>query len=219
MTMLDSMRRRKGWLKWSLGIVAVTFVWFYVPSFLRNSQGTAASDTLATVEGREVLVGAYQRIYQQQLNSIRASAGASFDEKMLKQFGIPQRIIMQMVDSEAVLAEAARLGITVSDAELAERITRLPGFTENGQFIGETRYRQLLQMQRPPLSPAEFEAEMREQLTTEKLQAAVTGWIRVSDAEVEEEYRHRNEKVKLDLAIFTADEFKKSIQPTDAELA
>jgi peptidyl-prolyl cis-trans isomerase D len=219
MTMLDSMRRHKGWLKWSLGIVGVTFVWFYVPSFLRNSQGTAASDTLATVEGRDVLVGAYQRIYQQQLNSIRASAGASFDEKMLKQFGIPQRIIMQMVDSEAVLAEAARLGITVSDAELAERITHLPGFTENGQFIGSARYQQLLQMQRPPLSPAEFEAEMREQLTTEKLQAAITGWVRVSDAEVDEEYRHRNEKVKLDLAIFTADEFKKSIQPTDAELA
>src|SRR6185295_17564769 len=162
MTMLDSMRRHKGWLKWSLGIVGVTFVWFYVPSFFRSGQGTAATDTLATVEGRDVLVGAYQRLYQQQLNSIRASAGANFDEKMLQQFGIPQRIIMQMVDSEAVLAEATRLGITVSDAELAERITRMPGFQENGHFIGETRYRQLLQMQRPPISPNEFEEELRE---------------------------------------------------------
>jgi len=61
MTMLDSMRRRKGWLKWSLGIVAVTFVWFYVPSFF-GTQGTAATDTLASVNGREVLVGAYQRM-------------------------------------------------------------------------------------------------------------------------------------------------------------
>ena len=63
------MRRRKGWLKWSLGIVAVTFVWFYVPSFF-GTQGTAATDTLASVNGRDVLVGAYQRLYQQ-VNSLR----------------------------------------------------------------------------------------------------------------------------------------------------
>jgi len=219
MTMLDSMRRRKGWLKWSLGIVAVTFVWFYVPDFFEGSQSTAASDTLATVNGRVVLVGAYQRLYQQQVQSFRQSAGGDFDEKMLKQFGIPQQIIMRIVDSEAVLAEADRLDITVSDAELAERITRLPGFMENGHFIGEDRYRQLLQMQRPPIAPGEFEQQMREQLMTERLQAAVTGWLRVSDAEVDAEYRKRNEKVKLDLAVFTAADVQKGIQPTDAELA
>src|SRR5262245_28305947 len=171
MTMLDSMRRRKGWLKWSLGIVAVTFVWFYVPSFFEGTQGTAATDTLASVNGREVLVGAYQRMYQQQVNQLRASAGNNFDEKLIQQLGIPQRLVMQMVDSEAVLAEADRLGITVSDAELAERITRLPGLMENGHFVGETRYRQMLQMARPPLTPSEFEQQVREQLITEKLQA------------------------------------------------
>jgi peptidyl-prolyl cis-trans isomerase D len=220
MTMLDSMRRHKGWLKWSLGIVGVTFVWFYVPSFFRGTQGTAATDALAVVDGREVLVGAYQRLYQQQVQSLRAASGSNFDEKLVQQLGIAQRLIMQMVDSEAVLAEAARLGITVSDAELAERITRKPGLTDpaTGQFIGETRYRQLLQMQRPPVSTGEFEEQVREELVTEKLQAAITGWVRVSDTEVDEEYRHRNEKVKLDLAVFTSNQFRTGIQPTDAEL-
>ena len=221
MTMLDSMRRHKGWLKWSLGIVGVTFVWFYVPSFFRGTQGTAATDALATVDGRDVLVGAYQRLYQQQIQSLRAASGSNFDEKLVQQLGIAQRLIMQMVDSEAVLAEESRLGVTVSDAELAESITRVPGFTDpaTGQFIGETRYRQLLEMQRPPMSTGEFEEQMREQLITEKLQAAVTGWVRVSDAEVDEEYHRRNEKVKLDLAVFTSTQFQAGIQPTDAELA
>ena len=31
MTMLDRMRRHPGWLKWSLGLVVLTFVFFYVP--------------------------------------------------------------------------------------------------------------------------------------------------------------------------------------------
>ncbi len=59
---------------------------------------------------------------------------------------------------------------------------------------------------------------MRKELTAEKLQAALTGWVRVSDADVEQEFRKRNEKVKLDLAVFTATQFKAGIQPTDAEL-
>jgi peptidyl-prolyl cis-trans isomerase D len=218
MTMLDSMRRRKGWLKWSLGIVAVTFVWFYVPSFFEGTQGTAATDTLASVNGREVLVGAYQRMYQQQVNQLRQSAGNNFDEKLIQQLGIPQQLVMRMIDSEAVLAEADRLGITVSDAELAERITRLPGLTENGHFVGEERYRQMLQTARPPMTPAEFEQQVREQLVTEKLQAALTGWLRLSDDEVDKEYRRRNEKVKLELAVFSSADFRKNIQPTDAEL-
>jgi peptidyl-prolyl cis-trans isomerase D len=43
--------------------------------------------------------------------------------------------------------------------------------------------------------------------------------VHISDAEVEAEYRRRNEKVKLDLAVFTADQFRGSISPTDAEMA
>ncbi len=73
-------------------------------------------------------------------------------------------------------------------------------------------------MQRPPRTPADFEEELRKVLIIEKLQGAVAAWVRVSDAEVEEEFRRRNEKVKLDLAIFTANQFRAGIQPTDAEL-
>ncbi len=34
MTMLDRMRRHKGWLKWSLVIVVVAFVAFYIPDLV-----------------------------------------------------------------------------------------------------------------------------------------------------------------------------------------
>jgi peptidyl-prolyl cis-trans isomerase D len=42
--------------------------------------------------------------------------------------------------------------------------------------------------------------------------------VHVTDAEVDQEYRRRNEKVKLDLAVFTANQFRSGIQPTEAEL-
>ena len=37
MTMLDRMRRHKNWLKWSLGLVCLAFVIFYIPDFLSTS--------------------------------------------------------------------------------------------------------------------------------------------------------------------------------------
>ncbi len=220
MTMLDWMRRHKGILKWSLFIVVVAFVVLYIPSFLDNSTpGTAAdADVVASVNGQTVTAGEYRQLYEQQLESLRQTYGG-IDEKTLQQLGIGQRIISQLVNEAAMLAEAKRLGVGVSDAELRERLLRLPGFQQNGQFVGDAMYRQILEAQRPPLRPAEFEAELRKELTAEKLQAAVTSWIHVSDADVDAEYRRRNEKVKLDFVSLTANQFRAGIAPTDAEIA
>jgi peptidyl-prolyl cis-trans isomerase D len=217
--MLDRMRRHRAWLKWSLAVVVLTFVLLYVPSFLQTEgAGAAATDTLATVDGRTITVGAYQRTYQGQLNRLRSAYGDQLNDQMVRQLGISQRIVQQLIDEEAMLAEAGRLGIKVTDAELKERILRMPEFQEGGQFVGDARYRAVLRMARPPLSPGEFEDQVRRSLTIEKLQGALTGWVRVSDADVDQEYRRRNEKVKLDLAVFTANQFRASIQPTDAEI-
>jgi peptidyl-prolyl cis-trans isomerase D len=216
--MLDRMRRHKGWLKWSLGIVVVMFVLLYIPSFLRPPDTVAASDAIATIGGRKVLVSTFQRAYGQQAQAMRSAYGDAFNEQMLQQFGLGQRILEQLINDEAVLIEAERLGIRVSDGELRQRIITFPAFQQDGQFIGSERYRQLLASQRPPILPDQFEADIRRQILSEKLQALVTGWVHVDDAEVEREYRKRNEKVKLELAVFTAENFKKTIQPTDAEL-
>ena len=60
-----------------------------------------------------------------------------------------------------MVAEARRQGISVSDVEVRERILAIPAFQENGQFIGEERYRQMLQFNNPPLTTTEFEDNLR----------------------------------------------------------
>jgi peptidyl-prolyl cis-trans isomerase D len=221
MTMLDRMRRHKGWLKWSLGIVVVTFVVLYIPAFMGDPSGSGRSpnDAVATINGHIVTVGAYQRLYQQRVQSLRANYGGAIDDKMLQQLGIGQNILYGLIEEQAVIAEAERLGITVSDTELRERILRKPELQVNGQFMGDAAYQRLLQSQRPPIRIADFEDDVRHSIMSEKLLAATTGWVRVPDAELDAEYRKRNEKVKVDLAIFTAAQFQKGLQATDAELA
>ena len=219
MTMLDRMRRHKGWLKWSLALVVLTFVVFYIPDFLTPGIGASPSEVIADVEGEPITVGQFQRRYNAQITAYRNAYGGQLNDQLLKQLGIDRQILNQLVDEEAMVAESRKQGITVSDAEIRERILALPGFQENGRFIGEQRYRQLLSIQNPPMTTADFERSLRRALMIEKLRNTLTGWMSVSDVDVAAEFRRRNEKVKLDVVPVTAAAFVKDVNVTDAELA
>jgi len=220
MTMLAKMRRHMNWLKWSLGIVCLAFVIFYIPDFLQGKGADAASsDTIATVQGHEITAAEFLKTYQAQLQAYRSAYGNNMSEQLLKQLGVEQQILQGMVDERAALAEADRLNISASDEEVRQRILSYPAFQENGAFIGEQRYRQLLRMQQPPMQPSDFEESIRNQLTVEKLRASLTDWMSIPDAAVDAEYRRRNDKVKLAVVTFTADSFRKEATASDAEVA
>jgi peptidyl-prolyl cis-trans isomerase D len=219
MTMLDRMRRHKGWLKWSLALVVLTFVVFYIPDFITPTAGAAPNEVLAQVDGESITVGDFQRRYTAQLQAYRNAYGSQLSEPLLRQLGIEQQILQQMVDEEAMVAAARRQGIRVSDVEVRERILAIPAFQENGRFIGEQRYRQMLQMNNPPLTTTDFENNLRRALLVEKLRNAVTGWMSVTDGEVADEFRRRNEKVQLDVVPLTADAFRSQVTLSDAETA
>lgn len=218
MTMLDRMRRHKGWLKWSLALVVLTFVVFYIPDFLTTTTGASPNETLAEVAGEPITVGTFSRRYNAQVQAYRNAYGGQMNDQLLKQLGIDRQILQQLIDEEAMVAESRKQGITVNDVEIRERILALPGFQENGRFVGEQRYRQILQIQNPPLSTTEFENSLRRALQIEKLRTALTGWMSVSDADVIAEFKKRNEKVKLDVVSITAAAFKNQVTVADAEL-
>ena len=220
MTMLNRMRQHMSWLKWSLGIVVLAFIIFYIPDFLRGSGADAASgETIARVEGQDITANEFRRTYQAQLQAYRSAYGGQMSEQLLKQLGVEQQILQQMVDERAQLADARRLGVSVSDAEVRERILSIPAFQENGAFIGDQRYQQLLRMQRPPMTAAEFEDNVRRQLTVQKLRSSVTDWMSVTDKDLEQEYRRRNDKVKLAVVSLTADSFRTQVTVSDGDIA
>jgi peptidyl-prolyl cis-trans isomerase D len=216
--MLDRMRRHKNWLKWSLVLVVLAFIALYIPASNNPANGAGLSEAVATVDGSDVTVAEFRQAYNRQMEAYRSAYGANMDERLLRQLGIDQRILQQLVEEEIAVAEARRLGITASDEEVTARILAIPAFQENGQFIGHERYRQMLQMQNPPLRESDFEEQVRRSITMEKLQAAVTNWISISDADVEAAFRKRNEKVKLAVVNFPADKFRESVQATEQDV-
>jgi peptidyl-prolyl cis-trans isomerase D len=219
MTMLDRMRRHKAWLNWTLVLVVAAFIWFYVPDFFDRGQAGTLNEVVATVGNEEITAGAFRTAYQMQLQAYQRAYGGNINEQLMRQLGIDQQILQQMIDERAAVAEAERLGLAVSDQEVAGRIFAMPAFQQNGQFAGEQVYEQVLRMQRPPLTKAEFEENLRRALLVDKLRSAVTDWIALSDADVDREYVRRNEKVKVELVTFSADTVRDQVTVADADLA
>ena len=220
MTMLDRMRQHQNWLKWSLALVCLAFVVFYIPDFLRGTGAdAAATDIVAVVNGHQIRADEFRRAYQSQMQAYRSAYGGQMSEQVLKQLGIDQQILQQLVDERAALAEADRVGVKVSDAEVAQRIYSIPAFLENGAFIGQSRYQQLLGSQNPPLTTSDFEEGIRRSLVMEKLRASVTEWLSVSDKELQDEYRRRNDKIKLAVVAFNADSYRPDVTASDADVS
>src|SRR4029453_2220740 len=139
--------------------------------------------------------------------------------QLLRQLGVEQQVLRQMIEEQIALSEADRNGLTVSDEELAQTIFALPGLQENGRFIGEARYEQLLQSQNPPLTKSQFEETLRRSMVLDKLRAALTDWLAVSDGDGQNEYKQRNEKVKLQGVAFTAAQVRSAVTLSDADIA
>src|SRR5262245_54568822 len=222
MTMLDRMRRHKNWLKWSLAIVVLTFVLLYIPDFVQTTPtgtGAGAREVVAQINGRTVTAGDFQQRYVTQIGAYRQQFGGSMNDQLLRQLGIDQQILSQMIDEQVALIEAEQSGISVSDDELAQQIFSIPALQDNGRFIGEQRYEQLLQSQNPPMTKVQFEQSLRRSMVLDKLRAALTDWMAVSDADVQREFNQRNQKVKLQVVALTEAKFRSGVTVTDADIA
>ena len=222
MTLLDRMRRHQSWLKWSLALVVLAFIVFYIPDFLQQDNtaiGASSRELVAEVDGRPLTAGEFQQRYMAQVQAYRQQFAGALNAQLLRQLAVDQQILSQMVDEEVAVVEAERQGIRVSDDELAQQIFAIPGLQENGRFIGEARYEQLLRSQSPPMTKAAFEERMRRSLIIDRLRTALTDWMAVSDEELSREYRTRNERVKLQVVALTADAFRSQVTVSDADVA
>ena len=172
--------------------------------------GETSTDTLAKVGDESVTV----QDVRQQLNQIEQRNPNMRPLESL----YAQQILKQLVFQKEVEYEAKRLGITVSDQERADRIRQyVPTAFNNGSFVGMDRYSAEVQARFQMTVPA-FEELIRQSLLEEKFRKLVTDGISVGPAELQDEFRYKNEKVKLDYALIKPEDLESKISPDEAEI-
>ncbi len=172
--------------------------------------GELSTDTVAKVGDESVSVqDVRQQLNQiEQRNQVPKPLEALYAEQILK----------QLVFQKEIEYEAKRLGITVSDQERADRIRQyVPTAFNGGTFVGMERYSAEVQARFQKTVP-EFEEIIRQSLLQEKFQKLVTDGISVGPAELQDEFRYKNEKVKLDYALVKPEDLEAKLSPDDAEI-
>jgi peptidyl-prolyl cis-trans isomerase D len=128
------------------------------------------------------------------------------------------QILKQLVFQKEVEYEAKRLGISVSDQERADRIRQiLPTAFDGDTFVGNDAYAQQVQQRFQMTVPA-FEELIRSSMIEEKFHKLLTDGVSVTPAEIQQEFRYENEKIKLDYAAANPESLADKINPDDAEI-
>jgi len=201
-----------------LGFVILSFIVLYFPDFMQQAGANApVGGEVASVEGRSITAKEYLESYRRLERMYRTQLGERYNPAMMAQLGLKESALSSLVQQLSLTVEAERQGLAVSDAEIRDLILNDPSFQNEGKFIGRAAYLQILGAN--GLSAAQYEAELHDRLLAQKLQALVTDGILVEPAEVESEYRRRNEKAKVEYVFVARSSFEKDLQVADDEIA
>lgn len=212
--MLDFMRRQSKNLKWVwvilIFVFSVSLIALYIPVGDLNNV-TPTSD-VASIGGEKVSAKEFQTAYRQYLDRMRSQ----LSPEMLKAFRFDRQILDALISRHVMMEEARRLGLSVSSTEIEQKILENPVFREGGNFIGLTRYQTILEQNN--MTVEEFEASVREDILMEKLRSFIGAGVAITDKEVEDEYRKRNEKAKLDYFVIDPAKLVSKVTVSDQEL-
>src|ERR1700722_6493013 len=168
-----------------LGIIALSMLVYLIPG---TGMTTSASDSgdqvVAQIGGSDVTVGDIQQQLKNRLQNqqLPPDLAATY---------IPQ-LVDQAIAERAVAYEAEQLGFRVSDRDLADTLRSIPVANQAPDV-----YRQAIEQQYG-ITVANFEDNVRVKSYEDDITNFAEEGIIVTPAEVEQEYRKNNEKIKLD---------------------
>ena len=198
--MLDFMRRQRSQLKWVwvilIFIFSVSLVLLYIPA--GDLPNVSVSTDVASIGGESISAREFQTAYRASVDRMRGQ----ITPEMMRAFHFERQILDNLITQHVMTDEAKRLGLDVTPAEVEQKILENAVFRENGVFIGRARYEAILSQNN--FSVEDFESAMTNEILRDKLRSFVTASVNVTDKDVEEEYKRRNEKAKIDYFVIDA---------------
>ncbi|UCH06374.1 MAG: SurA N-terminal domain-containing protein [Deltaproteobacteria bacterium] len=197
-------------IKIIVGLIAVVFTFWGIYTI----RGAKPGAKIAYVNGDLISGVEFEALYRDMLRSFQQQYKEYWNENLLKALNIEQRALESLINKRLISQEAARLGLGITDEEIADAIYNYPAFQINGQF-DEGRYRFLLSQNR--MQPADFEAGIKLDLLGQKINQTITSFLPITEAEVLSYYTYQNEQIALGFVSFNPDDFKGSGEVTDVK--
>lgn len=200
-----------------VALMAVSLVLFFRPnSGSSGIEATKSAEVVATVGGEDITLGEFATQKQNlQMNFARFGGQIS-----LTQMGYTdEKILDGLIQKKIAVQEARRLGLEASASEVNERIRKT--FSDaSGKLtlLDASGKLDMAKYQQRVGDVAAFERDVAEDIAREKLEAFVAASVRVSEDDVQSEYKKKNTTFDLTYVVVSASKVAEKIQPTDDEL-
>ncbi len=202
-----------------LVLICLSMVAYLVPTGGTGfgwGSGAPPRGVIARIDDQEVTVPEVQREARMMIRQQFPKGGEQ--AAMLLPFFAGQAA-EQLISEKALVAEARRMGLRVSDEELRDELQHGPLASmlfPDGKFVGQEEYENFAQ--RADLSIPQFENLEKEYILIRKLRALVSGSAFVGEPEIRAEFDRRNTKIKFEYAVLTQADILKGLHPTEQEL-
>lgn len=163
--MFDAVRNNKKIVQVFLVLIALPFAFFGVESFRDGGAGV----DVAKVGEVKISQQEFQQAVREQQDRLRAQLG-ELDPKVLDNPEFRQAILDDLIDQRLLFQEARKRHLFASDDAVRQAIMAVEAFQDNGQF-SQQRYEALLSAQ--GMSPAGFEAQVRQDLALQQLAGTI----------------------------------------------
>ena len=212
--MLSAIREKAtGWIAWMIVIlISIPFALWGVNSYFEG----ATQIVIAVANGVEIEQSDYQRALAQKQRQLVQLAGRDLGTEYLDSPVFKRQVVDSMID-EALAREFSRdRGFRISDNQLNRFIRTTEAFHTNGQFDNE-RYERLIG--NAGLSVQGFQAQQRQQLTTDQMRISLAETAFVSQTELNYALKLLNQKRSAVYAILLLEHFLEGVKITDEDIS
>ena len=198
--MLQYIRDRStGWVAWAIvTLIIIPFALWGVYDYMSPSQSVA----IAAVNGVEIDLRQFNRLYQQNRQQLQTRLGGAVDVETFGEVLLREQTLERLIDDELLIQSGIDDGLRISDSQLARAISTMPRFQSENGFSREI-YDAYLRVQ--GLGPLGFEYEMRRGLLFDQIAVAVARNVRASAHEQRRVQRLNRQRRTYSLLRVTAD--------------
>ena len=157
------------------------FFFMIILSFIFWGVGTVDKQTsvpLAEIAKEKITLEEFWSSYDRARDFYRNITKGSFTDEMEKQLNLKQKVLDSLIEDTVLLAEASKMGLQASDAELEEAIMNEPAFMRDGKFNKEI-YLRGLQLNR--MTPEYYESLKRKELVLAKMRRLIGESVDITD--------------------------------------
>lgn len=194
-----------------LGLLAIPFAFFGVGNYFQPD----LNNNVAVVGELEISQREFQNSFNSYRSQMRRMLGDSFDEMQYATALARREHLEDLIDQRLLQQFAVAGGMDIPQRQLAERIQAIEAFQAAGTFNNEI-YTQALAYQ--GLSPAEFEAGLREDLVTQNLVSALSASGQPPPAEINAVLALENQTRNVDYVFVAAAPYRDSIAISDEQI-